>query len=161
MKISLIAAMASNRVIGVDGRMPWHLPADLKLFRRITWGAPVIMGRKTFEAIGAPLPGRRNIIVSRNPLYQVANCQLATDLNSAFADCLQAAEVFVIGGAELYENSLPLANYIYLTEIHKEFCGDTFFPELPQNQWREIKREHIIDDPNADFSYSFLQFERI
>ena len=161
MKISLIVAMASNRVIGLNNKMPWHLSADLKKFKKITMGSPVLMGRKTHESIGKPLPGRINIIVSRNPEYRQDGCLVFNDLKTALnKTCESADEIFVIGGSDLYETMLPIADAIYLTIIDREFQGDAFFPELDLNYWSEVEREDIIDDPDAGFSYSFLKLEK-
>jgi dihydrofolate reductase len=161
MKISLIVAMASNRVIGLNAQMPWHLSADLKRFKQITMGSPIIMGRKTFEAIGKPLPGRCNIIISRNADYQQPDCLVYSDIDSALQHCADSPEVFVIGGATLYEALLPKADVLYMTEIDKDFTGDTLFPEFDSQDWREIERENINDDPSVDFSYHFLKLERL
>lgn len=161
MKISLIVALASNRVIGLNGQMPWHLSADLKRFKQITMGSPIIMGRKTFEAIGKALPGRSNIIISRNADYQQPGCLVFTDIDSALQHCADNPEVFVIGGATLYQTLLPMADFLYLTEIDKDFPGDTFFPEIDVKNWREIEREQIDNDPSVDFSYRFLKLEHI
>jgi dihydrofolate reductase len=161
MRISLIVAMASNRVIGLNNKMPWHLSADLKKFKKITMGSPVLMGRKTYESIGKPLPGRTNIIISRNPEYRQDGCLVFNDLKTALNKaCENAEEIFVIGGSDLYEAILPIANAIYLTVINREFQGDTFFPELDLNYWSEVERVDIKDDTNAAFSYSFLKFEK-
>ena len=161
MKISLIVAMASNRVIGLNNKMPWHLSADLKKFKKITMGSPILMGRKTHESIGKPLPGRTNIIISRNQDYQQNGCLVFNDLETALKKtCENAEEIFVIGGSDLYEAILPMADTIYLTLINREFPGDTFFPEIDLDDWSEVEREDIKDDPDADFSYSFLKFEK-
>lgn len=161
MKISFIVAMASNRVIGLNNKMPWHLSADLKKFKKITMGSPVLMGRKTHESIGKALPGRTNIILSRNPEYQRDGCLVFNDLKTALEKaCENAEEVFVIGGSDLYEAMLPAADTIYLTIINREFNGDAFFPEIDMNDWSEVVREDIEDDPDAAFSYSFLRLER-
>ncbi len=167
MKISLIVAMASNRAIGLNGQMPWHLSADLKKFKKITMGAPILMGRKTYESIGRPLPGRTNIIISRNSGYspsagsgQESGCLVFNDINKALASCGDAKEVFVIGGSDFYETMLPVADTLYLTLIHQEFPGDTFFPEIDAEQWIEVEREDIQDDPDVAFSYSFLKLEK-
>lgn len=161
MKISLIVAMASNRAIGINGQMPWHLSADLKRFKKITMGSPVIMGRKTFEAIGRPLPGRANIIVSRNRNYRQAGCQVCTDIAEALALHADKDEVFVIGGASLYQACLPNADLLYLTVIDKAFAGDTYFPEIQSQHWRELERQEIENDETVDFPYRFLKLERI
>lgn len=161
MKISLIVAMASNRVIGINGQMPWHLSADLKKFKQITTGHPIVMGRKTYQSMGRPLPGRRNLIISRNTDYQVAGCEVFSDIQAAIASCKESEELFVIGGAAFYEAMLPKANFLYLTQIHTEFAGDTYFPEINAQEWQEIERLDINDDNSVDFSYSFLKLQRI
>ncbi|MDD5268799.1 MAG: dihydrofolate reductase [Methylococcales bacterium] len=161
MKISLIVAMASNRVIGLNNKMPWHLSADLKKFKKITMGSPILMGRKTHESIGKPLPGRVNIIISRNLDYRQDGCVVFNDLKTALDQtCTTAEEIFVIGGSDIYEAILPMADAIYLTLINKVFEGDAFFPEIDLNVWSEVEREDIKDDPDAAFSYSFLKLEK-
>ena len=161
MKISLIVAMATNRVIGLDNKMPWHLSADLKKFKAITMGAPILMGRKTYESIGRPLPGRNNIIISRNLDYQQAGCLVFNDINTAIeTSSKDADEIFIIGGAELYKAILPLANNLYLTLINQDFNGDTFFPEIDFNAWTEVSREDISNDISVNFSYSFLKLSK-
>jgi dihydrofolate reductase len=161
MKISLIVAMASNRAIGLNNKMPWHLSADLKRFKKITMGSPILMGRKTFESIGHPLPGRTNIVLTRNPAYTQEGCVIVNDLETAiWTGCRHAGEIFVIGGADLYQVLLPRAETIYLTEIKKKFRGDTFFPELDMNGWAETEREDVADDAKSGFSYSFLRLDR-
>ena len=161
MKISLIVAMASNRVIGNNNVMPWHLSADLKKFKKITMGSPILMGRKTYESIGRPLPGRTNIIISRNPEYRQEGCLVFNDIETAIKKaCEIAGEIFIIGGSELYKATLPIADVLYITMINREFQGDTFFPDIDMNDWSEVERENIHDDPDAAFSYSFLKFER-
>lgn len=161
MKISLIVAMASNRVIGRDNSMPWHLSADLQRFKRITLGHPIIMGRLTYEAIGRPLPGRTNIIVSRNLDYRQDGCTVTPSLDSAIEQgCRLADEIFIIGGATLYNAALPIADTLYITEIVRHFVGDTFFPEYDINEWHELEREEISNDSNVDFSYRFLTLTR-
>lgn len=160
MKLSLIVAMAANRTIGLNNQMPWHLSADLKKFKQITMGQPIIMGRKTFESIGRPLPGRQNIIISRNPNYQQSGCSVFNDLDSALQSCTGHDEVFVIGGATLYEATVACADRLYITEIQKTFDGDTWFPEINPEQWQEVAREEIKDDSSVDFNYSFIIYER-
>lgn len=162
MKISLIVAMANNRVIGLNNQMPWHLSADLKKFKAITMGSPILMGRKTYQSIDRPLPGRTNIIISRNPDYKQDGCVVVNTIESALKKGSEnTKELFVIGGFDLYKATLPIADTIYLTLINKAFDGDTFFPELDMQDWFEANREDINDDPNADFSYSFLKLIRI
>ncbi len=162
MKISLIAAMAANRAIGLNNQMPWHLSADLKRFKQITMGHPVIMGRKTFDAIGRPLPGRTNIVVSRNPAYHQEDCLVAVSLETALCKgCELAGEIFVIGGATLYEAALPAADMLYITQINRDFEGDTFFPEFDADNWTELEREDVVNDAAAGFTYSFLKLQRL
>jgi len=161
MNISIIVAMANDRVIGLDNQMPWHLSADLKRFKRITMGSPILMGRKTFESIGRPLPGRTNIIVSRNPNYKQEGCLIAHSIDEAIKNgCQMADEVFVIGGSELYKAVLGKTKTIYLTFIKKDFKGDTFFPEINPDEWRELERTNVVDDLSAGFDYSFIKLVR-
>ena len=161
MKISLIVAMASNRAIGLNNTMPWHLSADLKRFKQITMSHPIIMGRLTYEAIGRPLPGRTNIIVSRNLAYKREGCIVIDSIQAAINyGCRFSNEVFITGGATLYEASLPLAECIYLTQIHRDFAGDTFFPTFDINDWIETERQDITDDAQAGFPYSFINLQR-
>jgi len=161
MKLSLIVAMADNHVIGHNNRLPWHLPADLKHFRAITLGKPVLMGRKTWESIGRPLPGRTNIVITRNADYLAADCVVVHSLDEALRAAGSAAEVMVIGGAELYRQALPQADTLYLTLVHGEFDGDTRFPDWRPDDWRETARiDHGPDDRNPH-AYSFITLERI
>lgn len=160
MKLSLIVAMAENRTIGLNKEMPWHLSADLKKFKKITMGHLIIMGRKTFESIGRPLPGRKNIIISRNSNYLREGCEVFNSLDSALESCSKEEEVFVIGGATLYESILEKSDRLYITEIKKSFVGDTWFPEFDQNQWAEYQREDIDNDVSVDFNYSFVTYNR-
>ena len=160
MKLSLIAALSSNRVIGVDSRMPWHLSADLKRFKAITWGKPILMGRKTHESIGRPLPGRINIVLTTDPDYLAAGCFVAHSLDEAMALAGESDELMVIGGASLYERFLPEADQLYLTLIGREFEGDTYFPAFSLEDWRELESETVAEDPSVDFAYRFVVLER-
>ncbi len=161
MPINLIVAMAKNRVIGIDNKMPWHLPADFAWFKKNTLGHPVIMGRKTFESIGRPLPGRRNLVVSRNQDWRADGCEVFNSLAAALASCDAAAQPFVIGGASMYSEALPMADRLYLTEVDVAPEGDTFFPLLPSEKWRETSREHrAADDKNA-YPMDFVILERV
>lgn len=160
MKLSLIVAMADNRAIGLNNRMPWHLSADLQKFRQITWGSPIIMGRKTFEAIGRPLPGRANLIVSRNGAFRADGCETFASPEAALNRCADCEQAFVIGGATLYEALLPRADCLYLTQIHRTFPGDTFFPVFVADDWQETAREDVTNDPSVDFAYSFITLQR-
>lgn len=153
--------MSANRVIGHDNKMPWHLSADLKRFRAITMNAPILMGRKTFESIGKPLIGRTNMILSKNFDYQPDGCLVFDSLEMALNAAQNVGEeLFIIGGATLYEIALPLANRLYLTDIQAEFEGDTFFPEIDFNEWNEITCEQVTNDANVDFTYRFLTLEK-
>jgi dihydrofolate reductase len=161
MKLSLIVAMADNHVIGHNNRLPWHLPADLKHFRAITLGKPVLMGRKTWESIGRPLPGRTNIVITRNADYLAADCVVVHSLDEALRAAGSAAEVMVIGGAELYRQALPQADTLYLTLVHGEFEGDTRFPDWRPDDWRETARIDHGPDHRNPHAYSFITLERI
>lgn len=160
MTISLIAAIDRNRVIGRDGRLPWHLPADLRHFREQTLGKPVLMGRKTFESIGKPLPGRTNIIVTRRFGYHADGCRVFDTLSAALDSCPDAPELMVIGGASIYVQALPLASRIYLTVIDTEVEGDAWFPEIDTGAWTETARSDHRADASNQVDYSFRVLER-
>ncbi|MDP1611364.1 MAG: dihydrofolate reductase [Sulfuritalea sp.] len=158
--LTLIAAVARNGVIGIDNRLPWHLPADLKHFKALTMGHTVIMGRKTWESLPEkfrPLPGRRNIVVTRNAGYHTASATLVTSLPAALA-ATDDSEAFVIGGAELYAAALPLADRLQLTEIDATFKGDTWFPAIDPGLWREATRESHHGD--TGFDYAFVCYQK-
>ncbi len=167
MKLALIVAMAQNRVIGINNNLPWHLSEDLKYFKRVTMGKPIIMGRKTYESIGRPLPGRTNIVVTRNPAYQAEGIKVVHSLEAAkelaesicFIDGVD--EAMVIGGAELYQQALLQAQRMYLTQVHAEVQGDAFFPKFDQQQWQTIAREDFKAlEPNP-YDYSFIVLEKV
>ena len=160
MKLSLIVAMASNRTIGRNNQMPWHLSADLKRFKKITLGSAILMGRKTHESIGRPLPGRINLVISKNLAYRAVDCQVFNSIEQALSFSNQYPELFVIGGASLYQRLLPKADKLYLTQIDQSFEGDTFFPVINQAEWRKINQETVEDDPSVDFNYSFIELDR-
>lgn len=161
MRVSIIAAMAENRVIGVNNTLPWRLPADLRHFRRLTTGHHVIMGRRNYESIGRPLPDRTNIVVTRNPAYRAPGCVVRHSLEEALRDTGDDPEVFVIGGAEIYRQALARADRLYLTLVHANVPGDTFFPEFDAREWRETGRtRHEADDKNP-YACSFVTYERI
>lgn len=149
MIISIIAAVASNGVIGRNGGLPWHLPADLRRFREITAGHAVIMGRKTFESIGRPLPDRVNIVVSRQAAYGTAGIVVAGSLQAALALAAGEDEVFICGGGEIYRQALPLADRIYLTVLDQPFDGTVFFPEIQQDAFIEVSREPFGGEPGG------------
>ncbi len=160
MIISIIAAMADNRVIGIDNSLPWNLPADMKWFRQQTMNKPVLMGRKTFDSIGKPLPKRRNIVISRDIALEIEGCEVVGTIDEALNLCADENEVMIIGGASFYEQMLPRANRLYLTLVHADIAGDAWFPELDFEHWREIQRtDHRADESNA-FDVSFVILER-
>lgn len=161
MLIAIIAAMDRNRLIGDGDRLPWRLPADLRRFRALTMGKPIIMGRRTHESIGKVLPGRRNIVLSRNADYRSPGCEVVPNLEQALATCADARELMVIGGAQLYEETLPRAHRLNLTLLHGSFNGDTWFPEYDQRQWREVFREDHEASADAPCDYSFVDLERV
>jgi dihydrofolate reductase len=158
MRVSLIAAVAANRVIGQAGRLPWHLPDDLRHFKRMTLGKPVVMGRKTFQSIGQPLPGRPNIVVTRDEGWRAEGVRVVLSLADALvvAAGLAGDEAMVIGGAELFAAALPIADRLYLTEVHRSYEGDVFFPLIDRTSWIEASR----DDRDGDPACSFVVLER-
>jgi len=158
--ISLIAAMASNRVIGINNTLPWHLPADFKHFKAITMGKPILMGRKTYESIGRPLPGRTNIIITHNPSYVAEGCYVVNSIEQALTLTEDDAEVMVIGGASFYQQTLAIAQRIYLTVIHHDFEGDAHFVKYDESIWREVERDDYQPDEKNRYPYSFLTLER-
>ena len=153
--------MAQNRVIGNNNRLPWKLPADLKHFRHLTMGKPVVMGRRTYESIGKPLEGRINIIITHDKDYAAMGCIVAHSLDEALEQVADTAEAMVIGGAKLYEQMLPRADCIYLTLIHGEFDGDTYFPEYDEREWITIQRIDMEPDNKNPYHYSFVILKRI
>lgn len=159
--MSIIAARDANGVIGQNGRMPWHLPADLRHFRRLTMGKPLIMGRRTCESLGRPLPGRRNLVLSRAPGFRAASgFECLRSLPQALAAAGDAPEICIIGGAQLYRQCLPLAARIYLTVIEHTFPGDTLFPPLDERSWIETERQECRADANNPWPYRFTLLER-
>lgn len=159
MRVSLIVAVAENGVIGQDGDLPWRIPADLKFFKETTTGHPIVMGRKTYQSIGRALPGRRNIVVTRDPDFASDDIVVVSDFDAALSAAGDAEEVMVIGGAQIYELALPRADKIYLTQVHVAADGDTHFPELDRGIWRETAR---VDHPAAGETpaFSFVTLER-
>lgn len=155
MLISIIVAMGTNRVIGQNGQIPWHLPSDLQRFKRLTLGHPMIMGRRTFASIGRPLPGRRTIILSRNPNYKAVGCDVAPDIETALRFANSAEEVFICGGAEIYQQFLPLTERIYLTALDVNPDGDAVFPELPMQDFETIYTRCFTD--SIDYQISVLR----
>ncbi|MDF2867085.1 MAG: folA [Gammaproteobacteria bacterium] len=160
-KISLIAAMDKNHVIGNQNKLPWHLPADLKHFKELTLNKPIIMGRKTFESIGRPLPERKNIIITRDSLFRAEGCHIYHSIPEALAKVAAESEVMIIGGAAIFEQCLPLAQTLYLTIIEHDFVGDTYFPVLNPAEWREIAHQNGEPDEKNPYNYSFITLKRV
>ena len=157
-RIYLVVAVAANGIIGAKGKLPWHLPEDLKHFKRVTLGHPVIMGRRTWESLPGALPGRENIVVTRQAGYHAPGAAVARSLEAALALCADEAVVCVIGGERLFAESLPIAAGLVMTEIHRDFPGDTSFPAYDRSQWRETQREaHATAD---GMRFDFVQYER-
>lgn len=159
MPLSLIVAMDRQRVIGRDGRLPWHLPADLERFKSLTMGHHIIMGRKTWESIGRVLPGRVSVVVSRNPQYAAPGALIAASLAQALTLAGDDAEPFVIGGAELFREALPYSRRLYVTEVLAEYAGDVWFPNLPSGEWHEVLCEHHRAT-ERDPGWNFRVYER-
>ncbi|WP_299004967.1 type 3 dihydrofolate reductase [uncultured Shewanella sp.] len=154
MKIAMIAAMANNRVIGKDNQMPWHLPEDLRHFKAITMNKPIVMGRKTFESIGRPLPGRHNIVITRQTDFTATGITVVDSIEAAIESAKECDELMIIGGGQLYSAVLPKADSLYLTEINLEVEGDTFFPHWDDGSWVEVSR---INEKNSNgLEYSFI-----
>jgi dihydrofolate reductase len=158
-RIYLVAAVAANGIIGSNGRLPWHFPEELKHFKEVTLGHPVIMGRRTWESLKGALPGRKNIVVTRTPGYQASGASVAASLEAALALCAGAPKAMVIGGNQLFAESLPLAAGLELTEIQKDYPGDTWFPAFDRARWREMKREAHTAADGTRFDY--VLYERL
>ena len=153
--------MDTRGVIGRDSGLPWHLPADLQHFKQTTMGKPILMGRKTHESIGRPLPGRTNIVITRDSGYRAEGCRVVNSIAAALEVAGEQDEIMVIGGAEFYRQVLPQADTIYLTRIHAAFDGDTRFPELIAAEWREVERSDHAADTKNPHDYSFIRLERV
>lgn len=166
MRIALVVAVSQNGVIGAAGGLPWHLPSDLKHFKTVTMGKPMIMGRKTYETIGRPLPGRVSIVITRRPDWRADGVTTVATVEDALAEARQAAEklgvseICVIGGGEIYRQMLDMADRIYLTEVHMRVEGDTVFPELDRDVWSETSREHHAAGPRDSMDFSVVTLER-
>lgn len=161
MSLSIIAAMGENRVIGSHNQLPWHLPADLRHFKQLTIGHTIVMGRKTYESINKPLPQRKNIILTQDKSFQAPGCEILHSVAEIYKLKQSPEEIFIIGGAKIYQLCLPYADRIYLTIIHHAFTGDTFFPEFNNAEWYEESREkHAIDQENK-YAYSFIKLTRL
>ena len=160
MSVSILVAVSDNGVIGAGNRLPWHLPADLKRFKALTMGHPIIMGRKTFESIGKPLPGRPNIVVTRRAEFQAGGALVAHSLEEAFLTSESSDEAFVIGGAEIYRQALPHADKIYLTRIHHAFEGDALLFDIDSAKWKETSRQDFPSGAANPYPHSFLTYVR-
>lgn len=160
MIVSIIVAVAENNVIGKDNKLIWHLPADLKFFKSLTMGHHMIMGRKTFESIGKALPGRTSIVVTHQPSYHAEGCIVVNSIKEAFAKISNDSEVFIIGGDAIFKQSLAFTSKIYFTRIHHSFEGDTFFPELNENEWELKERTDFAPDEKNEYPYSFCTYVR-
>lgn len=163
MKISIIVACSSNQVIGVDNQLPWHLPADLAYFKKLTTGHPILMGRKTYESIGRPLPNRKNIVITRNKNFSGESLFVFHSLDEAIQDCRDNhyPEIFIIGGDNIYQQSLDVSNKIYLTRVHTLITeGTAFFPELDPTTWTKISSEKHVADEKNQFDYDFEVYEK-
>ncbi|MFD1738386.1 dihydrofolate reductase [Bacillus salitolerans] len=159
--ISFVVAMDENQVIGRNNELPWHIPGDLAYFKRVTMGHSIVMGRKTHESIGRPLPGRENIILTRNLGYESEACTVIHSLDEIKVLEQHHKEIFVIGGAEIFKELLPIADRLYLTKIHHEFEGDTFFPTVNWEEWSIIEQETGIKDEKNPYDYEFITYERM
>lgn len=159
-ELSLIVAMDDNRLIGSNNGLPWQLPADLAFFKRTTMGKPIVMGRKTFVSIGRPLPGRRNIVITRDSSFSAQGCEIVNGIQQALSLCSDMEEIMLIGGASLYQQTIDQATRLYITRIHHSFEGDTWFPEFDLNDWKQVNREDHEADPSNPYAYSFLDFVR-
>lgn len=158
--ISMIWAMGRNNALGCKNRMPWYLPADFAYFKKVTMGQPVIMGRKTFESIGKPLPGRTNIIITRNKEFSYEGCVVVDSVEKA-RELTEGKNAFIIGGAEIYKAFLPMADKLYITEIDEDFEVDTCFPEIDYSKWKLMSSEIGPKDEKNLFDYKFLVYERV
>lgn len=159
-RMAIIVAMARNRTIGLNNRLPWHIPADLKRFKSLTMGHHLIMGRKTFDSIGKLLPGRTTVVVTRNKALRIEGCIIAYSLEEAINACAGDDEVFIVGGAELYALAMPLVDTIYLTEISEDVAGDAHFPEFEKDLWQELACEQCSQETPQALEYHFVTYGR-
>jgi dihydrofolate reductase len=160
MKISFLVVMSKNRVIGANGKIPWHLANDLKRFKSVSMGKPIVMGRKTYESIGKPLPNRRNIILSFNQHLEIAGCEVYHSAPEVLAVLADAAEIIIIGGEEIYNLFFPVVDTIYLTIVHAAFAGDRYFKELVKQEWQEIEHQDFPSNQQNPYPYSFITLKR-
>lgn len=159
MEITIIVAMTPQGLIGIDNKIPWHLPADLQRFKKLTMGHPIIMGRKTFESLPGLLPGRQHFVLTRNPSYVAEGCTVVT--NWAQLEILIDGKAFVIGGADIYHYAMPIATYLCATIVHAELKGDTYFPEWNKEEWQETQREFRAKDEKNEFDVDYILYKKI
>ena len=159
--ISIVVAASENHVIGARGELPWRLPDDLKRFKAVTIGKPIVMGRKTWDSIGRPLPGRQNIVITRQTDFAANGCEVVSAVDEALAVAGDAAEIMVIGGSQIYDLLLPRAKRLYLTRVHAELEGDAFFPEISDTEWRLVGEEQHPADERNEHAFSFRVYERV
>jgi len=159
-EIAIIVAMANNRTIGINNTLPWRIPEDLKHFKALTMGHHMIMGRKTFESIGKPLPGRTTVVVSRDRSLKIDGCVVAHSLQEAVAACANDPQIFMVGGADIYAQALGLADKLYITEIQQDVAGDAWFPEFDRSEWLEMSREKHRQETPEPLEYHFVECRR-
>jgi dihydrofolate reductase len=159
--LSIIVAAADNGVIGSGNQLPWRLPDDLKRFKALSLGKPIVMGRKTFDSIGRPLPGRLNIVISRQPGLEIPGCRVVTSIDEALAAAQPAPEIVIVGGADIYRQILPRVQTIHLTRVHAEIAGDAVFPTLQEHEWREVAKEYHPADERHAHAFTFSTLERV
>lgn len=162
MKVSAVVAASENGIIGRDGGLPWHVSSDLKLFKEITLGKPVIMGRRTWESLPRkPLPGRRNVVITRNKTYKAEGAEVAASIDEALALCAGEEEVSIIGGGQVYADAMGRTDRVYLTRIHMSVDGDTYLPEMPDDEWREVERRVFDKGEKDDAAFTLIVYDRV
>ena len=159
--LSIIVAVADNGVIGNSNQLPWRLPDDLKRFKALSLGKPIVMGRKTYDSIGRPLPGRLNVVISRQPGLEIPGCSVVTSIDEAIAAARPAPEIVIVGGADIYRQVLPRVQVIHLTRVHANVDGDVLFPELKEREWREVAKEYHPADERHAHAFTFSTLERV
>jgi dihydrofolate reductase len=159
--LSIIVAVADNGVIGSGNQLPWRLPDDLKRFKALSLGKPIVMGRKTFDSIGRPLPGRLNIVISRQPGLEIPGCTVVTSIDEAIRAARPAPEIVIVGGADIYRQVLPQVQVIHLTRVHANIDGDVVFPQLQEQEWREVAKEYHPADERHAHAFTFSTLERV
>lgn len=160
--INIVVAKASNNVIGAKNDLIWHLPNDLKHFKSLTSGHPIIMGRKTFESLGRPLPNRTNIVVTRDQNWNAEGIEIASSLLKAIEAAKKIDDdIYIIGGGNIYKQAMEFTDVLYITEVHHEFDGDTYFPEIDLDEWEEVQRENFKKDEKHPYAYSFVMYKKI